>query len=77
MPMKPGLPGAPVQLLNPLVERGRVLSLPRGLGRVGADPLTAPHLPPAGTASIVIPILLLLLLLAIVAFVWYKWRIKG
>lgn len=33
--------------------------------------------PPAGTASIVIPILLLLILLTVVAFVWYKWRIKG
>lgn len=32
---------------------------------------------PAGTASIIIPILLLLILLTVVAFVWYKWRIKG
>uniref|UniRef100_A0A8C5NIR5 EGF-like domain-containing protein n=1 Tax=Junco hyemalis TaxID=40217 RepID=A0A8C5NIR5_JUNHY len=39
--------------------------------------LTVPCLPPSGTASIVIPILLLLILLTVVAFVWYKWRIKG
>lgn len=40
--------------------------------------LTSTRTPcPAGTASIIIPILLLLILLTVVAFVWYKWRIKG
>lgn len=47
--------------------------------RPPTPPLSALTLSPyaAGTASIVIPILLLLLLLAVVAFAWYKWRIKG
>lgn len=57
------------------------LLLARGLGCAGASPYTCSDCthtsPPAGTASIVIPILLLLILLTVVAFVWYKWRIKG